>query len=225
LDIRSKQNRNKNMFDTKILDVEIDQGNIDELACYVEYDPESGQYIGEVYLPKDSPAPEGNFTKIKAPNYDRDVETPIYDKKKKSWKVQTLASPLDDIKTLAMARVDREIKSVVSHHSTVAASNAGLYTMKYNEAKQYLADGKPKDLTDYPFLQTEVTLTGKAASTCANKIIAKNDEWVAKLNEMELIRLGAKKKIAAVKLTKNPETAKNKINELAENAASALYLL
>lgn len=93
-----------------------------------------------------------------------------------------------------------------------------IYTLKANEANQYIADGEPADLTNYPWIQAEVTATGLTASEVASTIVSKHDGWITAMSSIERER-----RLGKV----NVENATSYDNVLlsAENAISAIELI
>jgi hypothetical protein len=189
------------------------------------FDPKTFKLVNELSGMLDPTQYGKNYTETVPPEYDKDVEYVVYNKKQDEWDIKYLKSPMADFKKLAKDKIDREINSVVRHNITINASNTGIYTMKYNEATGYLLNDSPKDLSEYPFLQTDVTVTGKKASTVAKKIISKYKEWIIKLNKMELLRLKGKADIDAIKTTKNPEAARQEITKISDEVTNAMFKL
>ena len=73
---------------------------------------------------------------------------------------------------------------------------AVVYLLKADEARRFLADPMP-DPAAYPFLASEVGITGPSMSAVAEQVLAASNEWRAHLAQLDAERLAAKRDVEA----------------------------
>ena len=102
---------------------------------------------------------------------------------------------LDSMKVGAKYKIDSAAESTRERYITYGSGQAMVYMQKADEARRYFEDGEPSDLIAYPFLRQEVLISTSDASTVANNILTKRDEWIQKGAEIEALRLTLKGQI------------------------------
>lgn len=98
--------------------------------------------------------------------------------------------PLAEVRTEAVARINREAGATRALYVTVATGQEGTYTAKEREARAYATDPAP-DPARYPYLSAEATFTNSPIAAIAALILATADAWTAVNAEIEGRRRGA----------------------------------
>jgi hypothetical protein len=117
------------------------------------------------------------------------------------WQVQegilvraSLAALTDD----ALAEINRRIADIRCVYITDLPGQGMIYLDKEAEAKAFLAaDPEPTDLTEYPWIQREIGVTGTTAYEVAQVLINMAASWRQIGPEIEGLRLEAKDAILA----------------------------
>ncbi len=114
----------------------------------------------------------------------------------------TQATILSNAKNSSKDIVDAKAENVRLRYITGGAGQAAIYVEKGLQAEAYVAAGYPVDLTNYPFIQAEVNVTGNTATVCANNLVTQKTSWIIKGAQIEQQRLLGKNAIdAATDLT------------------------
>lgn len=129
-------------------------------------------------------------------------------------------------KAAAMARVNAAIGSARGLFITTIPGQEMIYMGKEAEAKAYLAqDPAPTDLTDYPFIASEVGITAPDAAGVAQVYIAMANLWRPIGSALEAIRLAASSEINAtatlVGVAQAEQDALDAIQGVIANASNA----
>lgn len=103
---------------------------------------------------------------------------------------------LAQAKQAAIATVDGTAEYQRLQHITPGAAQAMVYLAKEAEARRFLLDAAP-DGANYALLSAEVGLTAPDLAGVAASVIAQADHWLSVAADIERIRLGAKRDIAA----------------------------
>jgi len=164
------------------------------------YDPITFQYEYTAIAEVSAVASMQYVTEIAVPDFDPNIEQAIFDMSNQTWQISVTEALLNNLKSAARARIDylysKEIKAVTSY----VAQNSDLYNLKYNESVQFIADGEPADLTNYPFLDVGTTASGTNASDYAALVISKYTEYINTLVLLEKNRLTDNKSIDSIEL-------------------------
>lgn len=122
---------------------------------------------------------------------------------------------LDEQKRQAKVEIDEVAATTRACFITIAHGQELTYYDKVDEAMDYVADGYPEELDDYPYLKAEALarqISGKQAATI---IIEARSRWVATNSEIERIRLSGKHIIDTSKNgTTISQTQKHTIEQL-----------
>lgn len=189
--------------------------NIESTTVY-GYDPDTFEYEYSAAAEVSSVGVMQNVTEIPVPDFDGNIEEAIFDTATQTWNITIGEALLDNLKSMARARIDflysKKIKAVTS----TVAQNSDLYNLKYKESLQYQADGEPSDLTNYPFLEVGSLASGTPASEYAAIVISKHTEYVLTLVSLEKSRLTDNQLIDAISFVSGTaaETYTSKIAEI-----------
>ena len=92
-----------------------------------------------------------------------------------------------------LAKIDADAENCRLRFITPGAGQAITYLRKEEQARAWVAAGRPSDASAYPFLTDEATATGQSVGTLADTIIANADIWGAQIGPaIEALRLGGK---------------------------------
>jgi len=165
-----------------------DTDNIESTTVY-GYDPVTFQYEYAAAADISAVASMQDVTEIAVPEFDANIEQAIFNKSTNKWTIAIAETLLDNLKSMARARIDFLYSKKIKAITSTVAQNSDLYDLKYKESLQYIADGEPADLTNYPFLEVGTTASGTGASEYAALVISKYTEYVSALVLLEKDRL------------------------------------
>ena len=100
-------------------------------------------------------------------------------------------------KRYARYKVDSAAEEARLRYVTDGAAQAMTYQLKGDEAAAYVTAGYPVDLTAYPFIQAEMTSTGKTKEQAADDIVSQRSAWVTLAVAIEETRLTGKTAVDA----------------------------
>lgn len=125
----------------------------------------------------------------------------------KKFTAPELQDRTEEIRSAALASVDRLAEEERLKYITGGSGQAMTYFEKANEARRYIdSDGAGS----YIFLPKEVGITGADLSEVASVILAKYEEWQAVGSDIEEARLRAKRDIESA-------TSEKDINDIVLN--------
>ena len=108
---------------------------------------------------------------------------------------QTFATPdLIELRASQSAMID-QTASILRLALMPFRNQSEIYRLKTIEAEKYIANPTPSDLTSYPWIQIDVTVTGLSADDVADNIKNKNDEMISRFQEIELVRRNGKESV------------------------------
>jgi hypothetical protein len=95
---------------------------------------------------------------------------------------------LMEIKSKNKAKVDASASAKRTILGTTIRDQAEVYIAKATEAEKYISYSYPVDLTNYPWIQLEVTASGLTTTEIADTIKSNYDSWMTNLQTIELER-------------------------------------
>lgn len=120
-----------------------------------------------------------------------------------------------DLKERAKNSIDVQAEKALNRYVSYGPAQLMLSLEKSEQATDFIANGYPNDLSNYPFINAESIATGKTPKEVADAIILKKSEWIAIATQIEEKRLKAKKDIDnAVDDVNVLDIRKNAIEEL-----------
>lgn len=169
------------------------------------YDPETGA-IGQAYGASTTEAladliPAGAPT-IEVPDLDAGLTLRV-----ENGALVPRVEPIEKRRAGAIARVELRAANARARWLTPSVAASGVYLAKEAEARDWLAAGEPADLTDWPFLASEIGLTAPTAWHLAQLWLGMAAAWRATAATIETARLRAKAAIAAAETDQEIQAA------------------
>lgn len=193
------------------------------------YEPDTFDYAWTMMVdPKDDEEySKENTTLEPLPDYNPSFEDIKFNPSSQQWEISIRVGFLDEKKQSVFHILDKEFAVALRKISTPIAQSSGLYELKYKESVQYIGDGAPTDLSNYPLIEIGVSTSGMTAADYANLTISKHEEYNNKLVDIEKIRLKAKADINAIESDSGTdvEVLFSKIEEIAEVAIGTIIKL
>jgi hypothetical protein len=178
--------------------------NFKNVSNFPAADPETileqGWYV---YTPVEQPVfDESTHTLITELVLENDVVRDFYvtvekTQEEKDEYTQYQVDLLNGKKHSGKTVIDENAENARLRYITGGSGQAAVYMEKAQEAVKYAEAGYPVDLTEYPFIQADVAISGETATDIANLILAQKAAWVQKGAEIEQHRLQAKRDIDA----------------------------
>lgn len=116
---------------------------------------------------------------------------------------------LEDKKNTTIADIDKISSAIRDKYTTRLSGQYEIYFEKARQASACALANYPVDLTEFPLIQLECTLTGKSPQECVSIIMDKHNRWLQKISGIELIRRTAKIAVVLAVDDNSLELAKN----------------
>lgn len=131
------------------------------------------------------------------------------------------ATPLSTLQADASVMVDSAAEEQRLKYITGGAGQAETYRIKADEAKAFIAAGRPADSSPYPIITAEAVAVGSTVSDLADLVVQTLATWTAKAAAIEAARRKGKVDISACAATDsaNPTAAEAKAVSDARDAA------
>ena len=142
-------------------------------------------------------APKNSFeiTNVVYDVWVNNTSTMKWDKNLEKLIKLNIEIPLRESIYIALIKIDDTAEQAIQKIMAVGYGQAMVYIEKFDEARDYVVDGYPEDLSSYPFIRNESKEFDESPRIIADMILTKKSAWIGKTSKIESARLIGKNNV------------------------------